>query len=319
MNQDEVLLDDIWKVRKILLDSKATQGVVINQIRLFLVGNPDSYLFARFAQTYPHLWGKYPGLTNEKIASLYDDDQPSAWTLTYAGFENVIHAKNFTEKDLEALADWDVKPEATAETTVFTSQVIDGRTIPFHSEPEWNTYLALKQKSLIQSFRAQSLCITYASYLRGGKQYYPDFIFLTPEGYLAVVESKPIEAMSNFLVQAKYHALAKFCQAHGMIYAMMDEHLESFHQMKQPSTPNEVGEYVNHLMTTARMFNDGAMKFVYAKFKPMIHSTLKQMVARHVIQQRWVNHRYHGFEIRNPRKLNLELLDRNHAQGKEQE
>jgi hypothetical protein len=117
--------------------------------------------------------------------------------------------------------------------------------------------------------------------------------------------------MTNFLVQAKYHALGKFCQAHGMIYAMMDEHLASFMQIKQAPLDHDVSQYVDHLMDTARMFNDGAMRFVYLKFKPMIQTTLKEMVARHVIQQGWVNHRYHGFDIRGRRKLNYDLLDRN--------
>jgi len=229
----------------------------------------------------------------------------------YQIFENLQHAKKFTEKDLESLTDWDVIPEALKETKVVTQVMIDRRNVSFGSWPEFYTYQRLKEKGLIQSFRAQYLCVHYASYLADEKKYYPDFIFLTPEGYLAIVESKPISLMSNFMVEAKYHFLKRYCETHGYLYAMMDENLTTIEQVRKEVLPEDITEYADHLLATARIFDDGAFELLSLQFKEKGYTKveLRIILSKHWIQRELVNRSNRGFLIKKRRKINYDLLD----------
>jgi hypothetical protein len=311
MKQTSTLRDDINHVIQILKEAGLVRGVVINQIKFFLKGNEKSHLYGKFANLYPHLWGKYPHLTNAEITHILNQQSHDPIKIKYQWFENVDQAKTFTEQDLENLTEWDKLPDELKKANIFCEDFINGRKIAFNSEPEWNTYTKIKAKGLIQSFRAQSLLIPYHSYLKSDRKYFPDFIFLTPEGYLAIVESKPIEFMANFFVQAKYLALKKFCIERGFIYAMFNENLISFEEIKQQEITNQVTKYFDHLLQTARCFNDQAFAFIKAKFKDT-HSNveLKEITKKHIIRQQLVDRSSVGFDIKNLRKINYRLLEK---------
>jgi hypothetical protein len=283
----------------------------VNQIRLYLNGNPKSHLYEKLSAFHPTLWGKYPDITNLEIETLLQVEAPNLIDPRYQIFENLQHAKKFTEKDLESLTDWDVAPEALKETKVVTQVMIDGRKVSFGSEPEFNTYQRLKEQGLIQSFRAQYLCVHYASYLKDDKKYYPDFIFLTPEGYLAIVESKPISLMSNFMVEAKYHFLKRYCEAHGYLYAMLDENLTTIEQVRKEALPKDITEYADHLLATARIFDDGAFELLSLQFKENGYTKveLRIILSKHWIQRELVNRSTRGFLIKKRKKINYDLLD----------
>jgi DNA-binding phage protein len=150
---------------------------------------------------------------------------------------------------------------------------------------------------LIKYFRAQSLAIPYTTYKKKVRTYFPDFIFLTPEGYLAIVESKPTHLMSTFMVRCKYEALKDYCEQHGFIYAMMDEQLQTFSQTHAMNEENEITRYVEHLLATAGLFNDFAMKMVYSKFKNLTQKAIKDIVSRFVIQHDFYNPSSLGFKL----------------------
>ena len=312
------LLEDIQQVHRILMDAHVVKGVVVNQIRLFLNGNEKSHLFDKFALLYPRLWGKYPKLNNAEINNLLNLQSNNPLKLKYASFENFDHAKIYTEQDLENLTDWDKLPTQLEKTKVFCKERIDGRMIPFNSEPEWNTYTKLKSGGFIQSFRAQSLLVPYNSYLKEDRKYFPDFIFLTPEGYIAIVESKPIEFMANFFVQAKYLALKKFCEERGYIYAMMDENLETYEDIKKNKVTNKVTAFFDHLLETARMFDDSGFDFIKSKFKgEHTVDALELMLAKHIIQRQLVNKASTGYKIKRLRKINIHLLSKGPMKSKD--
>ena len=239
-------------------------------------------------------------------------NQSSPVDVRYQIFENLQHAKKFTEKDLEALADWDVLPESLKKNKVNTQVLIDGRYVSFGSEPELKTYQRLKGLGLIASFRAQHLRVPYASYIKGDKNYYPDFIFLTPEGYIAIVESKPIALMSNLMVEAKYHFLKRYCEAHGFLYAMVDENLTTIEQVRKEALPKDVTQYADHLLETAKIFDDGALEMVYLWFKEEGYTQLeiKTILSKHWIQRELVNKSTRGFLIKKRRKINYDLLEK---------
>ena len=312
MKNKDTLLSDIHQVDKILKEAKVVKETNLNQIRLFLNGNPNSHLFLTFAHVYPNLWGKYPKLTSKEIESTLHPNQSNPVDVRYQLFENLEHAKKFTEKDLEALADWDVLPASLKKNKVKFQVLIDGRYVSFGSEPELKTYQRLKELGLIASFRAQHLRVPYASYIKGDKNYYPDFVFLTPEGYITIVESKPIALMSYFVVEAKYHFLKRYCEAHGYLYAMMDENLTTIEHVREEALPKEVTQYANHLLDTARIFDDGAMEMVYLRFKEEGYTQLelKTILSKHWIQRELVNKSTRGFLIKKRRKINYDLLEK---------
>lgn len=251
-------------------------------------------------------------LTSKEIESTLHPDQSSPVDVRYQIFENHENAKKFSEKDLESLADWDVLPESLKKNKVTTQVLIDGRDVCFGSEPELKTYQRLKDLGVIASFRAQHLRVPYASYIKGDKNYYPDFVFLTPEGYIAIVESKPIALMSYFGVEAKYHFLKRYCESHGYLYAMLDENLNTIEQVRQEVSPKEVTQYADHLLATARIFDDGAFDMLYLKFKIEGYTqvALKTILSKHWIQRELANRSTRGFLIKKRKKINYELLEK---------
>jgi hypothetical protein len=307
--QSQSLKDDVQVVNQILIEAKVVKQTNVNQIRLFLNGNAKSHLHDKFASLYPKLWGQYPTITQREIEDVLNV-MPESINQRYRSFENLQGAKTFTEKDLEALADWDVIPKELKQIKPHKSLLINGHMVHFGSQPELNTYLCLKENRLIQSFRGQHLMIHYASYLSEDKKYYPDFVFLTPDGYIAIVESKPIQLMSYFIVEAKYHFLKRYCEAHGFIYAMMDENLVTIEQVRQEPLPTQVTDYLDHLLDTARIFNDGAMQMVYQRFGDQNHKDLDLIASKHWIQRELVNKSQYGFLIKKQRKINYDVLDR---------
>jgi hypothetical protein len=229
-------------------------------------------------------------------------------TPKYACFMNVEYAKTFKEADLEALANWDLLPKALSATPIYRSEILDGRVVNFNSEPEWKTYLALKENGYIQSFRAQSLMIPYASYLSYGKQYFPDFVFLTSEGYLAIVESKPTSNMNTYMVRCKYEALKQYCEERGFIFAMVDERLTSFERIKAQKINHPVTQYFDAIFDEVGIFNDEALKLIYQKFPQYTHKEIKAVLGHYVLQRDLVNKSSVGFNIKKHRRFNEEKL-----------
>ena len=308
---------DVKAVDTILKEAKVVKETNLNQIRLFLNGNPNSHLYLKFANQYPSLLGKYPDINKKEIEEALHS-KPAITPIInskYSLFMNVENAEIFTLKDLDALADWDTLPISLKTTKVYRAEVIDGRVVNFNSEPEWNTYQALKEKGYIQSFRAQSLVVPYASYIKGDKHYYPDFIFLTPEGYIAIVESKPTSIMNTFLVRCKYEGLKHFCESKGFIYAMMDESLTTIEIKKEEKQNNPVTRYFDALFDEVGVFNDEAMKLVYQRFPDQSQKEIKEILGHHVLQRNLVNKSSVGFNIKKHRKFNATKIKENIMNG----
>lgn len=317
MKQNLSLQNDVRAVDTILKEAKVVKETNLNQIRLFLNGNPNSHLYLKFANQYPSLLGKYPDITMKEIEEAFNSEPAITPIINpkYRLFMNVENAETFTVKDLDALTDWDTLPTSLKKTKLYRAEVIDGRVVNFNSEPEWKTYLALKDKGYIQSFRAQSLLIPYASYLKGDKRYYPDFIFLTPEGYIAIVESKPTSIMNTFLVRCKYEGLKHFCESRGFIYAMMDESLKTIEMMKEEKQNNPITRYFDSLFDEVGVFNDEAIKLVYQRFPDQNQKEIKEILGHHVLQRSLVNKSSVGFNIKKHRKFNAMKIKENIING----
>ncbi len=226
----------------------------------------------------------------------------------YNLFCNVDKAKKFTMDDLNSLADWSITPEGIKDNKVIKILPIEGKDVPFYSIPEYNTYIALRSKKLIQHFRVQSLKITHSTYQGKLKPYYPDFVFLTPEGYLAIVESKPIVDMSNFYNRCKYYALKLYCESMGFIYAMVDENLVSLDSILKYKVINPITKSFDEILEKNGQFNHNDLEFIFRNNNAYTQLQIREVLSKHIAQKNLVNYSKYGFEIGSNETIDFKRL-----------
>jgi hypothetical protein len=327
---DLVLFDqkiiDIHETNRRLLESQYVHFINYNQIKQLLSGNKKSLMYGRIAHLHQDLWGKYPeihegeikyAMENYVITSKQEKVNPPRDIFKdppiiddkYSLFCNVDGAKTFTLEYLDSLADWDTIPEGIKDNEVKKTLPIDGVDIPFYSNPEYKTYIALRSKKLIKHFRVQSLKITHSTYQGKLKPYYPDFVFLTPEGYIAIVESKPIVDMSNFYNRCKYYALKLYCESMGFIYAMVDENLVSLESILQRKVTNNITKAFDEILEKTGQFSTGDLKFIFEKHKSSYKQIeIREILSRHIAQKNLLNKAKYGFEIKSEETIDFDQL-----------
>ncbi len=316
---------DIHETNHRLLESKYVHSVNYNQIKQLLSGNKKSLMYGRIDHLHQDLWGKYPDIHVEEVKYAMENyvipnkqekvnppkdlfKHSPVIDDKYSIFCNMDGAKKFTLEYLDSLADWDVIPEGIKDNEVKKTLPIDGVDVPFYSMPEYNTYIALRSKKLIKHFRVQSLKITHSTYRGKLKPYYPDFVFLTPEGYIAIVESKPITDMSNFYNRCKYHALRLYCERMGYIYAMVDENLVSLQSILQQKVTNPITKAFDQILETKGQFSPGDLKVIYEKQKAYSQKEINHMLSKHIAHKNLVNQAQHGFDIKSKETIDFDIL-----------
>ncbi len=341
---DQIIID-IHEANRRLLHSNYVHSVNFKQIKQLLSGNKKSLMYGRIDHLHKDLWGKYPEISIEEIQlaiekyvvlnstiSGNDDNSNNDLELVmkalndlesrnqsyerryferddkYDLFCNVDKAKKFTIDDLNSLADWSITPEGIKDNKVIKILPIEGKDVPFYSIPEYNTYIALRSKKLIQHFRVQSLKITHSTYQGKLKPYYPDFVFLTPEGYLAIVESKPIVDMSNFYNRCKYYALKLYCESMGFIYAMVDENLVSLDSILKHKVMNPITKSFDEILEKNGQFNHNDLEFIFRNNKAYTQLQIREVLSKHIAQKNLVNYSKYGFEITSNETINFNRL-----------
>jgi hypothetical protein len=342
---NDQIIKDIHEANRRLLHSNYVHSVNFNQIKQLLSGNKKSLMYGRIDHLHKDLWGKYPEISLEEIQlaiekyvvlnstiSGNDDNSNNELELAmkalnyvesrrqslerryferddkYDLFCNVDKAKKFTIDDLNSLADWSITPEGIKDNKVIKILPIEGKDVPFYSIPEYNTYIALRSKKLIQHFRVQSLKITHSTYQGKLKPYYPDFVFLTPEGYLAIVESKPIVDMSNFYNRCKYYALKLYCESMGFIYAMVDENLVSLDSILKHKVINPITKSFDEILEKNGQFNHNDLEFIFRNNKAYTQLQIREVLSKHIAQKNLVNYSKYGFEISSNETIDFKRL-----------
>ncbi len=342
---NDQIIKDIHEANRRLLHSNYVHSVNFNQIKQLLSGNKKSLMYGRIDHLHKDLWGKYPEISIEEIQlaiekyvvlnstiSGNDDNSNNDLELVmkalndlesrnqsyerryferddkYDLFCNVDKAKKFTMDDLNSLADWSITPEGIKDNKVIKILPIEGKDVPFYSIPEYNTYIALRSKKLIQHFRVQSLKITHSTYQGKLKPYYPDFVFLTPEGYLAIVESKPIVDMSNFYNRCKYYALKLYCESMGFIYAMVDENLVSLDSILKYKVINPITKSFDEILEKNGQFNHNDLEFIFRNNNAYTQLQIREVLSKHIAQKNLVNYSKYGFEIGSNETIDFKRL-----------
>lgn len=190
-------------------------GADKKEVNHFLTFDQDEYV-----RNDEYLWlakgGKSSKIKTSSIPQTFSD-------AVLQKLNNREGAKKFTLKDFNAIADWSVCDTHNSDNTpVGTYKTKTGNRIDYDSATELKMLSYLDNSGVVEAMGGQNLCLPYSTAFTSEKYYYPDIIALTNDGYIAVIEVKPVTAMSYNIVLAKYDALADYCEENGYMYMMVD-------------------------------------------------------------------------------------------------
>lgn len=139
-----------------------------------------------------------------------------------AKLKNTKYAKTFSEEYFENMADWSDCKSHSDSGPKYLYTLKSGKTIECDSRPERNMVKYLDDRDLYICLGSQALCIKYDTAFKKDKNYFPDFVLLTKDYHIAIIEVKSLSSMSYHLNLEKYKALEKYCKKKGFEYMMVD-------------------------------------------------------------------------------------------------
>ena len=212
-------------------------------------------------------------------------------------------AKKFTAKEFNALADWEYCRSFNENGYIYT--LPNGNTIECDSKSELAILDYLLSKNAVLEIGGQELCIPYDTAFRDSVNYYPDLVILTKDYHIAIIEVKPVKAMSHHTNIEKYKALQQYCEEHGYEYMMVDpEHdYMTYDDLVNLQIPRKIVERVDDYLVdyfgTRKclleksdipvLYEDFAEEYKKGEFELYLHAL--------VVQRGWYNRFRHGFEV----------------------
>lgn len=133
--------------------------------------------------------------------------------------QNRQNAKLFAEKEFDSITANKYKSSFWGSYQYRTKA---GNIIECDSKGERALLEYLEQNDLVKKISNRVPKILYDSAFRSSLDYFPDVMVLTRDNHIAIIEVKPAAAMSYHKNMEKYWALAKYCEDHGYMYAMLD-------------------------------------------------------------------------------------------------
>lgn len=218
--------------------------------------------------------------------------------------KNRQRAKKYSLDDFEKLADWSYCTSFNENGYIFT--LPNGNKIECDSKSEIKLLKYLTSKKLALSIGAQKLCIKYNTAYRKNADYFPDIIVLTKDEHIAIIEVKPITAMSYHLNVEKYLALQEYCEARGYEYMMVDTDndymtFEDLQKMKIPKKiENSVGLYLRKFLGRRDdcLIEKDDIPILYEQFSNAYKKGEFELYLHAlIIQKGWYNKFKHGFKV----------------------
>lgn len=217
---------------------------------------------------------------------------------------NRQNAKTFTLQDFKSLADWDDCKSFNENGYYY--YLSNGRKLECDSKSEIKMLEYLEQNDLTLEIGAQELVIKYDTEFRSNQLYFPDIVILTKDKHIAIIEIKPLTAMSNHTNLEKYRALQAYCKNNGYEYVMIDPDngYKTFDDLERMEIPqeiiNRVDRYLKNLYGVEgecllekddipKLYNDFSDKYTKGVFKLYLHAL--------VIQRGWFNRYKNGFMV----------------------
>lgn len=223
-----------------------------------------------------------------------------------AKLNNQSGAKTFTLEYFNSIADWSYCPSQSPDGPKDTYTTKTGNRIECDSTYEPMMLEYLENNQLVQAIGAQKLIVDCSSAFTAEMNYHPDLIFLTKDGYIAVVEVKALSAMSYHLNIEKYAALASFCEEKGFLYMMVDpaEDFFTYDDLLAVDIPN--GLY-NHVMWYLSEIIDEENPCLIEKSDfAVLYDALQEDYTKEdlrfylraiIVQEGWYNKSKHDFNV----------------------
>ena len=216
---------------------------------------------------------------------------------------NAFNAREYSEKDFDELANWEEGYSLSGNGKGVPVSFPNGDKVYTDSTYEIEFLNYLKRKKLALRYGGQALRISYSSAFKEKKNYNPDIIILTPNHHIAIIEIKPVTAMSQHSNVEKYRALAEYCKSKGFEYMMVDPEKDymTFEELSElPVLPDLIPyfRYANKNPDKYRYFDSEKVELWYKKYgKGFSKDDFELQIHSLIVFYGWYNKFKNGFEV----------------------
>ena len=199
-------------------------------------------------------------------------------------------AKKFSDKEFESLVNGKGVP-----TGKIQCQVDGGHVLILNDAAEVHFLSLIASSGFARQVRGQTKRIDYVKpWSHSPSPYYPDFLFHTYNGEIAVVEIKSILGMCQDENIAKFSALRSYCEKNGFLFGFLDAELEPFSRYLLPPKESEEGmaRYFYETLGSLGGFTTANLKAMMKRFPDKKPSEVKRLVASLVLQDPSLENRY---------------------------
>ncbi len=221
-----------------------------------------------------------------------------------AKLKNRNRAKKFTLTEFNDLADWTYCDSFNEDGYIYI--LPNGNKIECDSKSEVTLLDYLTKHKIAQAIGGQNLLIEYESAFRSGLSYYPDIVILTKDNHIAVIEVKPVTAMSNHRNMEKYEALKEYCEENQYEYMMIDPDHDymTYDDLLKLRIPSSITERINSYLDgilggrNSCLLEKDDVNFLYDEFSDEYKKGEFELYLHAlVIQNGWYNKFTHGFMV----------------------
>lgn len=227
-----------------------------------------------------------------------------------AKLKNRNRARKYTLDDFNELADWSYCASFNEDGYIYT--LPNGNQIECDSKSETKLLDYLTENKIAIAIGGQELLIKYSSAFRSDLDFYPDIVILTKDYHIAIIECKPVTAMSYHKNIEKYDALRDYCDENGYEYMMVDPDHDytTYDEMLKMHIPkaivDRVEAYLVDYLGKRRscildkddiqiLYEDFSDEYKKGEFSILMHAL--------IIQKGWYNRYKNGFMVfENPKQ-----------------
>ena len=213
-------------------------------------------------------------------------------------------AKTFSESYFDKIANWTYGESFFADPIII--DLPDGNQIECDSQSEVILIKYLISKGLVKKIAGQNLLIKYSTAFSKNCRYYPDIVLLTNDNHVAIIEVKPVTAMSYHKNMEKYAALQDYCKKNGYAYMMIDpaDNFITYDDILCTPIPKEIKDrlysYLELLLGKSKtcLLEKEDISMLYEEFsKKYTKGTFEKYIHYMIIQNNWYNKFTNGFLV----------------------
>lgn len=219
-------------------------------------------------------------------------------------------AKKYSRQEFTLLADWRYGRSFNDDAIIYV--LPNGNEIQCDSKSEVLLLDYLINNQLTLEIGGQELYIPYDTAFKSERFYYPDVVVLTKDYRIAIIEVKPVTAMSYHLNMEKYTALKSYCEEQGYEYMMIDPAHDymTFDELVKLKVPKKIANWIDDYLCNLygvdgeclldkndidKLYNN--FSHIYKKYE------IELYVHSLIIKRGWYNKYKNGFMVyENPQR-----------------